>query len=78
MKRVTAWDKAKEVMEAERRPLALHEFGLRDVSESALGARLRESTQRGETLCRFRDGRPYKEWVLVKVGWPLELEMVDG
>lgn len=74
----TAWDKAREVMSVERRPLALHEFCLKDVSESALGARLREATRRGEALVRFRKGKPFKEWVLSEVGWPLEMELVDA
>lgn len=48
---------------------ALHEFSLIGVSESALGARLREEarSQDPRVYTRRREGKHYNEWGLI--GW---------
>lgn len=65
-------ERAFQRLRAEGGPLALHEFNLWGVSESALGARLREARRRGEILTRQRKGKPFKEWYLKE--WNLDEE----
>ena len=54
--------------------LALHEFKIPGISESALGARLRELTREGKTVREFRKGERFKQWQLAPDPEPVQLE----
>lgn len=58
-----ALDMAIQILHIERVPLALHEFGIANVSQSALGARLREAKRDGLVFTQQRDGKLFKEWL---------------
>ena len=46
---------------------AVHELHLDGVSQCAASARLREMARDGEVVGRFRIGKPFKEFALLKV-----------
>lgn len=71
----TAKDRILETM-ADGKWRSLFEFNLVGVSESAIGARLRETTQIWLTECRVRPGKNFKEWRL-RQGQNVEMKMGD-
>ena len=50
--------------------LAIHEFGLRGISDCAASARLRELARGGKVVSRFREHSRYKEWSIRKMEIP--------
>lgn len=47
------------------KPLALFQFNIPGVLQTALSARLRDLRREGAVVGRIRPGTPYKEWSLV-------------
>jgi len=46
---------------------AVHELRIVGVSECAASARLREMARTGEVAGRYREGKTFKEWMLLTV-----------
>ena len=62
-----AWTKIRNRLALAKMPLCLHELKIPGVSESAAGARLREATRRGDTVCSRVPGKRFKSWKLNEV-----------
>ncbi len=63
----TAREKIRTRLALADEALPLHALKIPGVSESAAGARLREMTRNGETLCITVPGKKFKVWTLKPV-----------
>jgi hypothetical protein len=61
---MTAKDAIVQLLAQSDHPLAVHEIKIEGVSENSVAARLRELKATNTVVCRFREGKPFKEWLL--------------
>ncbi len=75
VKEKTVKEKILDRLREADRPLAIHEFNIMGVSESTVGARLRDLTQEGKLTRGFRKDTGFKEWSLPEWDGPAQRDL---
>ena len=64
----TSREKILERLSSVTVPLAVHELNIFGSSENAVASRLTELARAGQVGSRFREGKRFKEWYIIKTG----------